>query len=372
MAETCCYELCDICGESLMLDWDAVIEYEGDRMACGDLRPIFGRNEIEEGTESCSAIKDTYRDFCCYTPPSIPCNLCQTESAFLDAYSSVEIDFWGSKMNCSDAYDYLVRRIESDSDTCSSAKESVAEECCYDKCKICGGNQLQDFEQTIELNDEIISCQQLVTVRTSDISANSSQCTSMQSKFSETCCYDAPDTPCVLCKAGAVRKELQVDFNGDTDTCQSVANYLANRANNGTDECSAATAEFQESCCFDKCGLCPEGENIDWDSFVEFDGKEEVSCGSFDWYFTSNAIEKGMGQCVDLQVALSDTCCYKPIDYSVPACSVCKQGDTWYDIDGDSIAYFEGRNATCTEISNSLFRKAEDDSGFCTAAKAGK
>ena len=52
-----------------MLDWDAVVEYEGERIACGDFKPIFGRNEIEEGTEQCSAVKDTYADLCCYTPP---------------------------------------------------------------------------------------------------------------------------------------------------------------------------------------------------------------------------------------------------------------------------------------------------------------
>ena len=85
-----------------MLDWDAVVEYEEERTVCGDFKPIFGRNEIEEGTEACSNITDVYRDFCCYTPPSEPCNLCQTETDFLDAYSSVEVDFWGSAMNCSD------------------------------------------------------------------------------------------------------------------------------------------------------------------------------------------------------------------------------------------------------------------------------
>jgi len=369
MGETCCYELCNICGESLMLDWDAVVEYEGDRIACGDFKPIFGRNEIEEGDETCSDIKDTYRDFCCYTPPSLPCNLCQTETQFMDAYTSVEVDFWGSAMNCSDVYDYLIRRIESDSDTCVSAKESIIDDCCYEKCAICGGNQLQDFEQNIELDGDTISCLQLHTVRTSDIATNSSDCQSMQSQFANPCCYDAPDTPCVLCTEGTIRKELEVDFNGGTETCEHVGNFLANRANNGTDECTLPKAEFQEYCCMDKCSLCNENEQIDWDAYVEFDGKEGVSCGSFDWYFTSNAIEEGTGQCTDLHTAFGETCCYEQIDYSIPACSLCKKGEAWYDTNGDVLVYFEGSNKTCTEVSNSLFRKAEDDSGFCDAAR---
>ena len=86
-----------------MLDWDAVVEYENEAIACGELKPIFGRNQIEQGTEECSAITETYQDFCCYIPPTVPCNLCETEGGdFLDAYSSVEVDFWGSSTNCSD------------------------------------------------------------------------------------------------------------------------------------------------------------------------------------------------------------------------------------------------------------------------------
>lgn len=263
----------------------------------------------------------------------------------------------------------MIRRVEHDSDTCSSAREEIINDCCYDKCSVCAGNQLQDFHQNIEIDGETISCLQLHTVRTSDIAANSSDCETMQSQFGGTCCYDAPDIPCVLCAEGTVRKELQVDFNGGTETCEHVANFLANRANNGTEECTSSKIEFQESCCMDKCSLCTESQQIDWDSYVEFEGKKDVSCGSFDWYFTSNAVEKGTEQCTELQLAFGNTCCYEPIDYSTAACSLCKKGEAWYDINGEALVYFEGSNKTCTEVSNSLFRKAEDDSGFCDAAR---
>ena len=240
--------------------------------------------------------------------------------------------------------DYLIRRVESDSQTCSSAREAILDQCCYKKCPICGDDQLQDFDQSIDLEGDIISCQQLHLVRTTDVAVSSVECASMQSQFSNTCCYDAPDVPCVLCTEGAVRKELQVDFNGDTESCEQVANFLGNRANNGTEECAASKAEFQDFCCFDKCSICGDGEKIDWDAYVDFDGKEGVSCGSFDWYFASNAIEEGTEQCTDLQLAYRETCCYEPIDYSTPACSLCKHGDAWYDINGDVEVYFEGSN----------------------------
>lgn len=125
----------------------------------------------------------------------------------------------------------------------------------------------------------------------------------MQSQFTETCCYDKPVTPCVLCAEGSIRKDLEVDFNGGTQTCEVVANTLANRANNGTEECTSAKLEYQDYCCMEKCSICAETEQIDWDGYVEFDGKEDVSCGSFDWYFTSNGVEDGTDRCIELQTA---------------------------------------------------------------------
>ena len=352
-----------------MLDWDVVVEYEGEQVACGDLKPIFGKNEIEEGSESCSNITETYRDVCCYTPPVTPCNLCQTETDFLDAYSSIEVEFWGSVNNCSEVYDYLIRRIESDSETCSSAKDSLKSDCCYKKCTICGEGSFQDFYETVELDGATISCLQLHTVRTLDVAQNSEICSSMQSQFSESCCYDAPETPCMLCTEGAVRKVVEVDFRGKSETCDNVANYLASRSNNGTDECTSSVLDYGEYCCFDKCSLCKDDELVDWDSYVTFEEKDGVSCGSFDWYFTSNSIEEGTPQCTDVQSSFREKCCYKQINYSIPACSLCKKNEIWYDLNGVVEVDFEGTSRTCTEVSNSLFRKAEDSSELCGQAR---
>ena len=44
-------------------------------------------------------------------------------------------------------------------------------------------------------------------------------------------------------------------------------------------------------------------------------------------------------------------------------------GDEWFDLNGDSMVYFEGFTKSCTEVSNSLYRKQEDVSGFCDAAR---
>jgi hypothetical protein len=248
------------------------------------------------------------------------------------------------------------------------AKETTTSDCCYKKCKICGGNQLQDFVQDIVLDGDSISCLQLHTVRTSDIDAASSDCTSMQSQFADRCCFEPPEIPCGLCADGSIRQELNVDFNGETVTCDIVANALA-RKSNGTDECTSTKTEFQEFCCMDTCNLCNDRQLIDWDSYVNFNGTKDMSCGSFEWYFISNAIEEGTPQCTDSQREFGETCCYEPINYTTPACALCKKGEEWLDINGDAVVYFEGANKTCTQVSNSLYRKAEDSSGFCDAAR---
>jgi len=367
---SCCYELCNVCGDSLLLDWDAVVEYDEAQVSCGDLKPIFGKNEIEHDTEECATITSNYQDLCCYYPPISPCNLCRTDSDFLEAYSSVEIELWGSSTNCSDAYDYLIKRIESESDTCSSAKESIFNECCYKKCAICGEGFFQDFNEKIDFGGDTISCLQLHTVRTLDVSAESEECSIMQSQYSETCCYDAPEVPCILCVEGAVQITVEVDFRGQTQSCESVANYLGSRSNNGTEECTSSISEFRDFCCFDKCTICMnETDMVDWETYVDFDSSSQ-SCGNFDWYFTSNVVKKGSQECTDLQMAYSEKCCYAPIDYTVPACSLCKQGEVWYDLNGDIQVEFEGEPRSCNEVSNSLFRKSEDSSEICAQARS--
>ena len=365
----CCFKLCDVCGESLQLDWDMVIVYNNEHVACGDLKAEFGKEGIEDETDQCTAMQELHQEMCCFSPPVSPCNLCQTETDYLEAYSEVEVDFFGSKSNCSDIYDYLFRRIESDTDTCLSSKHSVADECCYKKCSICGGNQVQDLQAKVSFDGRNISCLQLHTVTTLDVAFDSQDCSNLKTAFADSCCYDAPDSPCIMCNKGAVRKDVLVDFNGEAQTCEYVGNYISSRMNNGTEECDISKTEFAEYCCFNKCSICAPGDQIDWDTTVEFQGVSGVSCGSFDWYFTSNIVEEGSENCTELQDSFSEGCCYTPIDYTQPACSICKQGDTWFDVNGPAIVPFQDQNRTCTEVTNALFREAEENSDFCSQAK---
>eukprot|EP00956_Cyclotella_meneghiniana_P009207 scaffold12644_cov43-Cyclotella_meneghiniana.AAC.8 len=114
---------------------------------------------------------------------------------------------------------------------------------------------MQDLEAKVLFDGRNISCLQLHTVTTLDVAFDSDDCSNLKSAFTDSCCYDKPDTPCIMCDEGSVRRDVLVDFNGETQTCEIIGNYLGSRMNNGTKECDSSKAEFMEFCCFDKCHI---------------------------------------------------------------------------------------------------------------------
>ncbi len=74
----------------------------------------------------------------------------------------------------------------------------------------------------MESHEERSEAALLHTVWTSDINSGSSECTSMQLQFADRCCYEPPEIPCTLCADRTIQKEHNVDFNGETVTCDIV------------------------------------------------------------------------------------------------------------------------------------------------------
>ncbi len=73
IGETCCYSICNICGE-YDLDWDVFINFEDKDMSCGDFNEIFREQAIVDGTEQCDALTADYFDTCCYTSVRLCCS----------------------------------------------------------------------------------------------------------------------------------------------------------------------------------------------------------------------------------------------------------------------------------------------------------
>eukprot|EP00956_Cyclotella_meneghiniana_P037038 scaffold133945_cov36-Cyclotella_meneghiniana.AAC.2 len=66
----------------------------------------------------------------------------------------------------------------------------------------------------------------LLTVTTLDVACDSDDCSNLKSAFTDSCRYDKPDTPCIMCDEGSVRRDVLVDFNGETLSCEIIGNCL--------------------------------------------------------------------------------------------------------------------------------------------------
>lgn len=87
---------------------------------------------------------------------------------------------------------------------------------------------MQDLEAKVLFDGHNISCLQLLTVTTLDVAFDSDDWSNLKSAFTDSCCYDKPDTPCIMCDEGSVsvRRDVLVDFNGETLTCEIIGNCL--------------------------------------------------------------------------------------------------------------------------------------------------
>lgn len=81
LQETCCFQMCSICAKGGNLYWDNPVTLNDVTFACGELSWILSGGMIEEGTDKCSDMQNTYFDACCNGPsPDIPqgdkCEIC--------------------------------------------------------------------------------------------------------------------------------------------------------------------------------------------------------------------------------------------------------------------------------------------------------
>ena len=143
-------------------------------------------------------------------------------------------------------------------------------------------------------------------------------------------------------------------FNGDEITCRSAANFLQEREEMSSETCTDIKAEIGETCCYSTCNLCGEYD-LDWDVFVNYNGTD-MSCGDFNEIFRTEATIDGSQQCDALKVEYAGTCCY---DSPKTSCQLCKQGDTYFDVNDNAQVDFNGPT-TCFEVANFMSRRLED------------
>ena len=205
-------------------------------------------------------------------------------------------------MNCLSLYNSLFVRESAESYQYEAAKAQHADQCCFEKCKLCKFGML-DATATVNINGFEQSCKNVVA-------EGSQQCEEECTGYASACCMVTTDNPCRMCPAGyEVDGDVMVDFYGEMRSCEGISNRLSLSEEAGSSTCSISQNDFASQCCFERCPICPDGYNLNWEVDVEYN-RGTVACGEFDGIIRGNGIEKGTEECSSLRSTYSSACCY--------------------------------------------------------------
>ena len=294
--------------------------------------------------------------------PSTPCQLCATDQYM---HHTTTIDFNDDEVTCRSASNFLMEREDMTSNTCSDAKATIGETCCYSICNMCGEYDL-DWDVFINHEGKDMSCGDLNEIfREEAVVDGTQQCDVFKADYFDTCCYSSPTTSCQLCKQGDTFYDLndnvQVDFNGPT-TCYEVANFMSRRTQDTDPVCAITRTSLFDECCYDKCNLADNpGTYSHWSGEVEMDGNV-ATCLELENAIKDAAIPKGSPECQSLQDAFSPTC-----SYSIPmnACDLCPSNS----VSIQASAEWNGKDMKCSDIKSKLSAREEASGQVCLTAQ---
>ncbi|KAL7554368.1 hypothetical protein ACHAWF_017809 [Thalassiosira exigua] len=93
------------------------------------------QERVVDSSEECTMARTLHYDACCFDIPSSPCQLCAHDEYM---HLTTTTEFNDEEVTCRNASNYLQEREDSSSNTCSDAKASLSETCCYLICNIAG------------------------------------------------------------------------------------------------------------------------------------------------------------------------------------------------------------------------------------------
>ena len=358
----CCFDRCSLCGNGARLDRDVIVDVDGEQMTCADIESDLFNGKVEVGTGNCTSARSLHYDSCCFEIPSAPCQLCPTDKYM---HFTTSVEFNDEDVTCRSVNNFLMERVDASSESCSDARATLDETCCYATCNICGEYDL-DWDVYIEYDGEEMSCGTLTEIfRTEAIVDGTVQCQEISDEYYSTCCYASPTTSCQLCKKDGrfydLNEKGQVDFNGPT-TCGEVANFMSRRVEDTEPVCGVTQTSLFDECCYEKCSLSvEEGSYPDWQAEVEMNGMR-ATCFQLDGAIKEEAIPKETQNCKDLQAAFSSTC-----SFTIPLnpCDLCPEND----VSSVASAQWNGKMMTCADIHQNLKTREEADGETCSDAQ---
>jgi len=256
-SRVCCTESCHMCPHRLDVNADAMIDFEGKIVSCIDLQVTL--SGFLHGSNKCNALVTLYQDVCCgqsFSPLSIsttPCSICMLNSVHHELKSEAEVEYKGKSISCLDVNSILSNSEIESSEVCSSTQSFLFDDCCYEKCTLCGNKSLR-WDKIVKYNNEIISCNELSSIFTMGIvRERSEQCDAMQSAYSNYCCFEPPKKKCGLCNLGSMSLEVNthsfVKTKSSSLHCVNLSNALAEREEEGSKICEDSKLAYSMKCC---------------------------------------------------------------------------------------------------------------------------
>ena len=297
-----------------------MVNVNGNSMTCLELEGILTEQQIENNSDQCKEVLDVAAPACCYEPPTKPCNICQNASVLKDVLSSVTVNYGGTSATCRQIFNALFSREEQDSETCSLVTKDLANECCYDKCSLCGNLQT-NAASSVDHDGTKLGCSEFDSyIFTSNfIAEGTDECIAFQQDYQDSCCYDIS---CSLCSKGdtlyTTTESATINYGGNDITCGEVANLLYQEMSQ-SNVCLAAQENIFDDCCFQQCEMCGVGESMNWAASTTFDGVSQF-CTDVYWMLISQSVESTDPLCSTVQQSASNCC------YQIPTqqCTLCR------------------------------------------------
>jgi chitinase len=253
---------CDICTDTELID-DTIVMYAGNTTTCGDVSALH--HLTKASNFKCSLARSLLTSSCCShaeskTPPAIdptpsskPCNVCRRNQIHHELKSEEFVEYKGTSVSCLDLNSILAKNEVQDSEMCSDTQAVLFDDCCYEKCTLCGDKSLR-YDATVKYNKQILSCSELGPLLTLGmVRDGSDQCNAIQSAYSNTCCFSPPKKRCSLCEHGSISLEINshsfIKTRSSSIHCMNLADGLAEREEDGSPVCEESKLDYSTTCC---------------------------------------------------------------------------------------------------------------------------
>ena len=212
-----------------MCNLAASTTFNGVSQSCTNMYWMLIGQSVESTDQLCNTVQQSAGN-CCYQMPTHQCTLCYGDNGISDnTRRNKEVTVNGMTKTCG-VFNTLLSTQESNSLTCSMAKDEIFNECCF--CTHVAASAL---------------------VASSDTGI-----------------------PCNVCKPGQSRINADIVFNGNNDKCADVYTFLVDEFKEGSDTFVSAQTSLSDKCCQD-----PGTWKINFASWtIKSKGKANVSLTS--------------------------------------------------------------------------------------------